>query len=186
MAHSAIARYERQRYYSSMRLAVLIPLLLALAACGFTPLHSSEYRARQELDLASLVVEVDRSRLGQLLEAEIGDALNPDYQRAEKLYQLKISLSQTDIPLFINPDGTSARGDIEWLSAYRLTRLIDGKLVDSGSLRRISSYNTSDQAAEGYASFVSIEDAKKRGILELAQDYKLRMANLLAQLEAQQ
>lgn len=165
---------------------LLLSLCLLVTACGFQPLHSQAYRAQQAIDLSSLVVQVDTDRRGQLLEAEIADAVNPDYQPAQKLYLLDIDLTETDIPLFINPDGTSARGDIRLSSTYRLHRIADNMLVDKGSISRISSYNTSDQAAEGYASFVSLEDAKQRAVLELAQDYKLRMANLLSKLSARE
>jgi len=165
---------------------LLLSLFLLVTACGFQPLHSKAYRAQQAIDLASLVVEVDTERRGQLLEAEIADAVNPDYQRAEKLYRLNIDLTETDIPLFINPDGTSARGDIRLSSTYKLYRIADNMQVDKGSISRISSYNTSDQASAGYASFVSVEDAKRRAVMELAQDYKLRMANLLSKLSARE
>lgn len=158
----------------------LIPVLLT--ACGFQPLHGKAYREQQGIDLSALTVQVDNSRRGQLLEAELSDAINPDFVRAEKLYRLSINLKEVDIPLFINPDGTSARGDIRLDSTYQLVRLADNAVVHSGSIQRISSYNTSDRAAEGYASYISVEDAKKRSTIELAQDYKLRMANLLTRL----
>lgn len=169
-----------------MRHALILALVLCLSACGFQPLHGRAYRDSQAIDLSALSVRVDNSRRGQLLEAEITDAVNPDYQLAEKRYTLDIDLIERDIPLFINPDGTSARGDIQWTSTYVLTRLQDGVVMDEGTISRISSYNTSDQAQEGYASYVSVEDAKKRGIIELAQDYKLRMANLLSKLSARE
>lgn len=169
-----------------MRSFLLIPLAALLVSCGFQPLHSKQYRAQQAYDLSSLIIEVDTTRRGQLLEAEIEEAINPDLQRTEKLYGLKITLTETDIALFINPDGTSARGDIQLESSYTLRRLSDNMKVDSGKINRIASYNTSDQADEGYASYVSVEDAKKRATIELAQDYKMRMANLLAKLSARQ
>lgn len=169
-----------------MRYLSLICVLALAAACGFQPLHSRAYREQQSIDLSSLMVTVDNSRHGQLLEAEISDAINPDYQRAAKLYHLAIAVKENDVPLFIKPDGTSARGDIQLTSTFRLTRLADNALVNSGTIHRVSSYNTSDQAAEGYASFVSVADAKKRAVLELAQDYKLRMANVLSKLSARE
>jgi hypothetical protein len=168
-----------------MRKFLLILLPLVLSACGFKPLHSTEYRAQQAIDLSSLVITVDNTRRGQLLEAELRDAVNPDYTRQEKLYKLSIKLKELDIPLFINPDGTSSRGDIQLESTYVLTRILDSRQVADGKIARISSYNTSDQASQGYASYISVEDAKKRGVIELAEDYKLRMANLLAKLNTE-
>lgn len=159
---------------------VLLSLCLLVAACGFRPLHGQSYRAEQVNTLSSVTVTVDHTRRGQLLEAEIGDATNPDAKHSPKLYHLAIALTESEIGLFINPDGTSSRSDILMNTKYTLTRLSDNKVMDSGAIQRISSYNTSEQA--DYASYVSVEDAKKRGIIELAQDYKLRMANVLAQL----
>ena len=169
-----------------MRTLSLVALCLLLAACGFRPLHSQQYRTEQSIDLSALRVVVDSTRRGQLLEAEIEDAVNPDFRPDEKRYQLRIVLKELDIPLFINPDGTSARGDMQFDSTYSLTRIADGAVVDRGKITRISSYNTSDQASQGYASYVSVEDARRRGVVELAQDYKLRMANLLSKLSARE
>ncbi len=159
---------------------ILVLLLLSLTACGFQPLHGRAFRALTDADLSAVRIEVDRTRLGQLLKAEIEDGVNPDHQHAEKLYTLKITLTEREIYLFINPDGTSSRGDIEYRSNYQLLRILDGKVVQQGALSRTSSYNISETA--DYASYVSEEDARKRGVTELAQDYKLRLSNLLVKL----
>lgn len=169
-----------------MRFLLLIPALL-LAACGFHPQHSREYQASLNVDLSAVRIEVyqnrfdkpmeDRSHLGQLLTTEIREGVSPRLNATEKLYLMRISVNEMDIPLFINPDGTSSRGNIQYDSSYTLTRLVDGKPLQTGEISRTSSYNTSQNA--DYASYVSQEDAKTRGILELAQAYKLRLSNLL-------
>lgn len=155
-------------------------LLLTLTACGFQPLHGQAYRAQQKVDLSAIRIEVNNSRLGQLLKSQIEEGINPDYQRGEKRYTLSIGVTEQEIYLFINPDGTSSRGDIQYDSTYQLIRNRDRKQIDAGSLSRVSSYNTSEQA--DYASYVAEEDARKRGIVELAQDYQLRISNLLVKL----
>lgn len=160
-----------------MRTLALTLVLLTLAACGFQPVHSRAYQAQQVTNLAAVRITVDNTRLGQLLKAEIERGVNPDYERAEKLYSLKIALTERDVYLFINPDGTAGRGDVEFRSSYSLTRTIDGKVVAKGQLNRTSSYNISESA--DYATYVSEEDARKRGITELAEDYKLRLTNLM-------
>ena len=154
--------------------------LLLLISCGFQPLHSKEYRSELQSGLSSVAVIVDTSRRGQLLEAEIIHGINPTFEPAEKHYTLSIALNEREIPLFINPDGTSSRGDIEYVSRYTLSRKADGVKLQEGVIRRVSSYNTSESA--DYASYVSIEDARTRGIVELAEAYKLRIANLLPAL----
>ena len=159
----------------------LIPLLFLLTACGFQPLHGRDYRDNQNINLAAIIISVDTTRNGQMLEAEIKDAINPDYAQHDKLYTLSIKITQTEQHLFINPDGTSGRSDIPTASSYKLTRISDGKQVDSGSITRISSYNVSGTA--DYSSYIAMEDAKKRSIREIAQNYKLHLANILARLQ---
>ena len=159
------------------KLTALLFILIALNACGFTPVHGQAMRTANAIHLAAVEIEVDNTRRGQFLKAEIQDQTNPSTQQIPKKYRLKISYYETEVPVFINPDGTSSRGDLQYQSDYTLTRLADAVVISRGSIQRISSYNTSINA--DYASFVSEEDARRRGIVELAQDYKLRLMNLL-------
>jgi hypothetical protein len=170
---------------------------LAIASCGFEPLHSREYQASLAVGLSEVSINASgRSvasstlnisatntvsfRYAELLEAEIMDQVNPRGERGVKKFRVDISFDEFDTPLFVNPDGTASRGDLAYSSTYTIIRLADNAPVASGSLQRVSSYNTSPSA--DYASYVSIEDARKRGITELAQDYKLRLASLLPTL----
>ena len=162
------------------KLSVILFTLIALNACGFTPVHGTAAHQSMQVNLSTVQIDVDGSRVGQLLKAEIQDQVNPATQQAQKKYSLKIAFSETESPVFINPDGTSGRGDLQFLSSYTLTRLSDGIVIGRGTIQRVSSYNTSINA--DYASFVSQEDARRRAILELAQDYKLRLTNLLPTL----
>lgn len=159
--------------------------LLLLTACGFQPVHGAAQRTAlaNRLESVRIVTEIrQETRLAQWLKAEIQDGINPNSAGAEKLFTLKITVTEVEISLFINPDGTSSRGDLQYNSTYTLTRSSDGAMIDSGTLTRTSSYNISENA--DYATFVSREDARKRGLTELAQDYKLRLANLLPDLNA--
>lgn len=156
---------------------VLVGCLLLLAACGFEPLHGEQARGARSQQLESVQILTDTSRAGQLLKAEIEDQVNPTALRAEKPYLLTISVSERELSLFINLDGTSSRGDMQYVSTYTLTQKRDGKVLDQGELMRVSSYNISENA--DYATFVSREDARRRGIIELARAYQLRLANLL-------
>lgn len=160
-----------------MKRALLLAALLALTACGFRPVHGRTYQAEQETNLSAVRIEVDNSRLGQLLKAEIEDGVNPDYARSEKLYTLSVALFETNNYLFVNPDGTAGRGDIVFTSNYQLVRNLDHKVLKKGHMKRVSSYNISETA--DYATYVSQDDARRRGIIELAQDYKLRLSNLM-------
>jgi hypothetical protein len=178
--------------------ALILISMMLLASCGFQPLEGQAYRQQLNVDLSSLAVAVEGTgvtiqsttttntntivprRYTELLRAEILDQFNPRTERAEPLFLLKITYGEQQNPRFVNPDGTASRGDIVYDSTYTVTRLSDAKPVASGRLQRISTFNSSPTA--DYASYVSIEDARKRGLIELAQDYKLRMATLLPTL----
>ena len=178
------------------RLLLILTLSLTLAGCGFQALHGKQYREKLAVDLSSLSVDVDGTssssssystasmtiprRYGELLKAEIQDQVNPTGQRSEKLFNVAISFTESDNALFVNPDGTASRGNLVYYSTYAITRRADMKVVASGNITRTSSYNTSPTA--DYASYVSIEDARKRAMMELAEDYKLRLAALLPTL----
>lgn len=165
---------------SAFKQLTLLMVLCAVSACGFKPVYGKAERAELSNQLESIQIETEGGRLPQLLKAEIEDQMNPDARRAEKLFIMKIKFTETEMAMFINPDGTSSRGNLQYRSSYTLTRKLDGKLVDSGSLVRTSSYNISDVA--DYGTYVSRDDARRRGILQLAQDYKLRLANLLPKI----
>lgn len=155
--------------------------LLALCACGFEPMHGRAYQERGNgAALAAIEVRTPGGILGELLRAEIEDAINPEYRYITPAYRLDVGLYEVDMPLFVNPDGTSDRGEIRYTSNYTLVRLSDNSILAHGSLKRAGSYNSSQTA--DYAAYVSREDAKRRTIIELGQDYKLRLANLSSKL----
>lgn len=164
---------------SDFRLLISVFCLLT-SACGFHPVYSKDYQQSLAVNLSQVAIVTDSSRVGQLLKAEISDQVNPSRAYDPVQYRMHIRLTELDIPLFINRDGTSGRGDLRYSSVYDLTRLADGKLVAHGTIERVASYNSSQNA--DYASFVSLEDARIRAVTELAQDYKLRLANLLPTL----
>lgn len=164
-----------------MKLPVLFIALIALSACGFEPLHGRTQHERTITgELAAIKVQTPSGIMGELLRAEIEDGVNPEYDNVQPRYRLQVDLIEQDIPLFINIDGTANRGEIRYTSHYVLVRLADNVILNQGKVSRVSSYNSSQTA--DYAAFVSKEDAKKRAILELAQDYKLRLANLSARI----
>lgn len=163
-----------------MRILILIPLFL-LAGCGFRPVYGKEYQSERRVataELAGISVVTPTDRLGQLLGEELRDAFNPEHVAAEKPYRLEASATEVNIPLFVAPDGTYGRGNIQFTANYTLVRVADNAPVHSGTLTRMSSYAASETNAI-YASYVAQQDARKRGILELANDIASSIANRL-------
>ncbi len=180
---------------------ILLTSMLLFSACGFEPQQGKAYRESLAVNLSDFSVSVSGNttttsattgssstasisrRYSELLRAQIEDAAGAGSAGSvpgAKPYHLAITYTALDIALFVNPDGTASRGDLLYSSNYTITRRDTGAVLANGSLSRTSSYNTSPTA--DYASYVSLEDARKRGVLELAEDYRLRLATLLPTL----
>ncbi|MFN7613497.1 MAG: hypothetical protein ACK5ZH_00010 [Alphaproteobacteria bacterium] len=166
----------------STHLVTLLLLLLTLSACGFEPLHG---RAFQEkiigANLAGLQVDAPSGRLGETLKADIEDGINPNFRAGPTNYRLVITLDQQEIAQFVNPDGTASRGKIRVTSNYQLIRLADNKIIASGTLQRAGAFDSDEQV--DYATYISREDARRRAVVDLANDYRLRLANLAPKMQ---
>lgn len=181
-----------------MRILAAALALFLLTSCGFEPVHAKRNGASGEtvagleaIDIrvssarvqqSNISTQQNTARMAQLLQAELEDQFNPDYIRAPKRYILNVSLTESIGSVFVNPDGTSSRNDVTLASNFSITTIDDPKVLRSGSMSRVSSYNVSERA--DYATYVAEQDARKRGIAELARAYKLRMTNAITQLKA--
>lgn len=172
--------YVGRRRPRSLSMITSLIALCAISACGFQPIYGTAQRATMNHELESVQIETDATRPGQLLKSEIEDQVNPAARTSAKPFRLKITVKEIEVAVFVAPDGTAGRSDIQYISHYTLTRLSDNKVIDAGDVTQIVSYNISTTA--DYATFVARADARKRGMIELAQDYKLRLINLLSKI----
>lgn len=167
---------------NTMRVLFLISIpLLFLSACGFRPVYGKAYqaeRAQASAALSEVQVQVGTSRYAQLLGAELRDRLNPEHAAVAKRYVLDVSVEEVNVPLFVAPDGTYGRGNLRYTLNYTLKHSDDNRVLDDGQIVRMSSYAASETNAI-YASFVAQEDARKRGMIELANELSMRVGNVL-------
>ena len=75
-------------------------------------------------------------------------------------------------------DATSSRKRINLTSPYTLTRIADGKVVDSGNIAYNGSYAVQDDA--NFAAFTVKRDVRLRALTELAERYKARMVGVFS------
>lgn len=148
--------------------------LLLLAACGFQPLYGKQEPASRALVSGIKIDQVtapDR-RTAQLFRINLEDQINPEGTQ-KPIYRLSAGLSISEAAIGTARDGTVSRYNIYLTSAYTLTRISDHKLMTAGELRHASSYNNITN--EYYSTYVSKEDAIKRGLMELSQLYRQRL-----------
>ncbi len=182
-----LANGWRSRNKCGMTLAwcLLISVLcLPAAGCGFKPLYSksaNDGAAKTLLAGISIdeVASTDR-RMGQQLKAELEDRLNPGGAvPPHPAFRLKLGLTQSVSAIGVAPDGTISRYNIYLNSSFTLYRNSDGKQITSGAVSDVGSYNNVSNAY--FSTYVSQEDAVKRGIIELAELYRGRLAAYLSQ-----
>lgn len=152
---------------------------LSLAGCGFEPIYAkhddNNPGVREHLE--SVAIDTPPGRQGELLYAELKDHFNPESDPSGADYTLKAGLETHYQPFIIESDGTAARYNILIKSPFTLVRNLDGKAIQSGTISRQVSYNVSE--SDDYATFVTQNDTLRRGIVELAEDYKMRVSAAL-------
>lgn len=165
------------------KLGCLLITALLLQGCGFQPVYGEVQDDHIEVGsyLASTEVRAKGgSDLVNQLKMGIEDRINPKAQ--ESLYgpsfQLEITLRTPRTPLGIGRSGAISRYDITLDSRYRLIDLDTKQELTKGVIQRRVSYFNAD---EKFAAYSAEQDAIRRGVKELAEDYKMRLASYYAQ-----
>ena len=157
-------------------LFVLIPVLLA--GCGFQPLYGKKSTDLQASKLRAGVKidSIPEAHDGQQLKIALEDLLNPDGGvPANPVYRLSVtSIHTTTTPIGVARDGTVSRYNVYMASKYVLYRNSDDKPISSGNISYVNSYNNLTNAY--FSTYISQADATKRGITELSELYRQRLA----------
>ncbi|MFT5539441.1 MAG: LPS-assembly lipoprotein [Alphaproteobacteria bacterium] len=161
---------------SCLSLAIAV-LCLALAGCGFKPLHGRGAQAISAADLDSVQIPILRDREGQLLTNFLSQAFNPDGRRAVTNYHLEISLSSSKQDLGVRRDATATRTNLSYTANLVLREAVTNKQVFKGRSVTVVSYNILDAR---FATLAAEQDAIRRGTKALADNIKIRIAAFLA------
>ncbi len=154
----------------------LLASTLALGACGFHPLYGDERAAVDEPALAAIRVLPIAERLGQQLELELREALNPQGERTKTLYNLVTLLTQARVDLGIQRDASSTRGRVDVYATITLTDAKSSKVIYTGRVQSTSSFNI---LTDGYAAQVAEDDARARTVRDLTAEIRTRLTLVL-------
>lgn len=158
--------------------------LLVCSGCGFTPLYGARDSAGIPVgarQVQSIALDPIPGRGGQILRNALEDALHLGGREEAAHYRLNVTFEIKKIPVIIQDDASISRYNMLLVSRYRLMRAADEAVIDSGEIKRMGSYNVSDA---DFSSYTAEQDTIKRNILELAEEYRLRLSALLAGLPA--
>lgn len=168
-----------------------ICVCLLLTACGFQPVYgtSSACSANSPISSGIKIAATDgktttaiagderlSTSVSRQFTENFEDLLNPATGDKPKIYRLEVVISQSTAAVGISRDGVASRYNLTISSNYRLIRLIDNKLMDAGSVSNVTSY--SNPSNQYFSTYTSEKDARKRGIAELAELYRLRISAL--------
>lgn len=160
----------------SNRFLALAALSFFLASCGFEPLYGTHQNASAgggNSPLSAVAIDPIDGLVGQQFKAALEDRFNPTGAPTPSLYGLTVNVKATKTPTVIEPDGTISRYNLLLDSNYTLYRKADGAKLRSDHVRRTTSYNLSDA---DFSDFISENDAMRRALTELSEDYRLRLA----------
>ena len=101
------------------------------------------------------------------------DALNPHGQPVSPAYRLEIKLTQRTEELALREDETATRANIILSSSFVLLSMTDEGVLYSGRSSAINSHNILDQE---YSTIIAAGDALERGLRQMSEDIKLRLA----------
>jgi hypothetical protein len=167
-----------------------IACCILLVGCGFQPALGTSSNLNAESPIsAGVIISANTNRVISISENgnnsldnsasasmsrqftnDLEDMLN---STASPAYKLEVSITQSNAGLGVARDGTASRYNLIISSNYKLIRLSDNKVVDSGTITNFTSYNNPNN--QYFSTYVSEQDARKRGITELAELYRHRL-----------
>jgi LPS-assembly lipoprotein len=160
-------------------LVLLLPSLLG--GCGFKPLYNSK-AGESDRSQVFAGVKIDHiageGRMEQQFRINLEDRLNPRGRvPADPAYHLATTLTSQSVAIGVARDGTVSRYNVYLDSDYALYRTADEKKIAAGHVRHVSSYNNLTNAY--FSTYISEQDAIKRGVEELAEIYRDRLSTYL-------
>ena len=158
---------------SFFRLLGTCTLLMALAACGFSPLYGGPENRNINQELAYVNITSIEERDGQIIHNFLLDRLNPSGRRADSRYTLSVAVSRTTHEIGLKFTEEATRAKLTLIARYFLTRDTDGKILAEGSVRSVNSYNISDSE---FARVASERDATERAAREVSDEIKTRLS----------
>ncbi len=158
------------------RLAALA-LMLFIAACGFRPLYGGTNTLTGGTSTHDQIwIDQIPDYTGLTLRNALIDRFYHNGTPDNPAYLLKVTLTANSRDLAIRKNDTTTRAQIVYRADYALVERTSQKIVDSGSIRAIGSYNILESQ---YTTIVTQEAASRQALEELADKLTLRMGVVL-------
>ena len=151
---------------------LLILPLLALTACGFTPVYGTNGNAN--ILLNSVLVQEPKNREGYSLTKQIEKRLG---RATDPRFNLEVMVTTSEAALNVDTTGNINRYNVLGLVEYTLRDTQTGQIAASGRVDSFTGYSASGTTVSAQAAK---EDAQERLMIILAD---LLISNLIATSE---
>jgi LPS-assembly lipoprotein len=149
---------------------------LALSGCGWQRLYADPAAAPADAALRAIGVAPITDRIGQRLELELRDALNPTGIPTPQRYLLRTTLAIFRSDLGITSQGLATVGKLDVYATFSLSDLPTGQVL---LINTVHSADTFQILANQYANIVAEDDARTRIDGDLAQQIVTRLTLFL-------
>jgi LPS-assembly lipoprotein len=150
--------------------------LATLSGCGFKPLYgvdSASHRPSTVQQFAAVEIPVLPDRLGQQLRNKLIDVLHPSGASGDPRYALSITIKEADLNLGLQSNATATRGQVRITAQFWLVEKSSGKILEHETLRTSTGY---DILINQFDTALTVDDARDKGLQQLADDLTLRLA----------
>jgi hypothetical protein len=153
---------------------ILLISLLLVSSCGFQTIYgtgnniSSKSAAYNE-ELASIKVQIPRSKLNQDLKNNLEKILNPDDIEVDSKYLIKIDLETRIASTFTTDTGSSGRNKVILNAKYELIDINSEELIATGSVLAKDDY---DLGENRFANYITEENISSNLTLIIAQNIR--------------
>lgn len=163
------------------RRAALLGLgMLALSGCGFEPLMGRTGSPNAAIEsLAAIRIEPIADRSGQILRNELLDQLTPRGRPVAARYVLAVRLQEPRQTLLLRRDDIISRSAYSAQASYTL-RDLRGAPLASGTSSFATDYEITNSE---YATRISLESARDRVMVLVANDIRNQLAQTFKQRE---
>jgi len=124
-------------------------------------------------EFAAIEIPVLADRLGQQLRNKLIDELHSSGAAGESRYRLTVAVKEVDLNLGLQSNATAPRGQVRITAQFWLVENGSGKTLEHETLRTSTGY---DILINQFDSQLSADDARDKGLQQIADDLTLRMA----------
>lgn len=164
---------------SLLRKIIISSFVIALAACGFEPVHQNyggriigAERNMAEIKLGDIGGQKDRAE--QLLKTNLDRELNISNSSVQKKYILDVTLTRSTEALGVKKDKEITRYKTTYHAYYVLRDISTSSKVTDGNSRVSGGY---DAVNSDFATYAAEKDVDGRIMNELAKDIKLKLTS---------